>query len=342
MAAASGVGDYFVRIAAYFALILAAFVAADGAAAQTPSPALLVLEKGTLQLAIVDPGTLKVVGRVPSGGAPHEVIASDDGKFAYISNYASQETGYLKTLTPVDLAAQKAMTPVDLGALRGPHGLAFGDGKVYFTAEANKIIGRYDPASNQVDWLLGTGQNVTHMVVLSKDLKTIFTSNIGSDSICMIEPGGGRSGWSVTPIPVGKGPEGFDLSPDGKEVWAANSGDGTVSILDVASKKVVATVDLKAKRTNRLKFTPDGKLVVISDDGGGEVIFIDVAARKERKRLQVGKGPEGTLIQPDGAKAYVSLSGDNAVAVIDLKTLEVTGKITGVSGPDGLAWAQRK
>jgi len=180
------------------------------------------------------------------------------------------------------------------------------------------------------------------MIVLSKDLKTIFTSNIGSDTICMIEPGGGRSGWNVTPIPVGKGPEGFDVSPDGKEVWAANSGDGTVSIIDLASKKVVASVDLKAKRTNRLKFTPDGKLAVISDDGGGEVVFIDTATRKERKRLKVGQGPEGTLIAPDGAKAYVSLSGDNAVAVIDLKTLEVTGKITGVNGPDGLAWAQRK
>jgi YVTN family beta-propeller protein len=312
------------------------------ASAQTPSPALLVLEKSDEKLAIVDPNTLKIVGRVPSGAAPHEVVASDDGKFAYISNYAGQQVGQLKTLGVVDLTAQKVLTPVDLGALRAPHGLAFADGKVYFTAEANKVIGRYDPAGNQVDWILGTGQNVTHMIVLSKDLKTIFTSNIGSDSICIIEPGGGRNGWNVTPVSVGKGPEGFDLSPDGKEVWAANSGDGSVSVIDVASKKVTATLDLKTKRTNRLKFTPDGKLVVISDDGGSEVVFVDAATRKERKRLKVGKGPEGTLVQPDGAKAYVALSGENAVAVIDLKTLEVTGKIATGNGPDGLAWVQRK
>jgi YVTN family beta-propeller protein len=329
-------------MAASFALVAASLVPATRAAAQTPSPALLVLEKSDEKLAIVDPATQKVVGRVPSGGAPHEVIASDDGKFAYISNYASQEAGQLKTLGVVDLTAQKTLTPVDLGALRAPHGLAFGDGKVYFTAEANKVIGRYDPATHEVDWILGTGQNVTHMVVLSKDLKTIFTSNIGSDSICVIEPGGGRNGWNVTPISVGKGPEGFDLSPDGKEVWAANSGDGTVSVIDVASKKVVATMDFKTKRTNRLKFTPDGKLVLMSDDGGGELVIVDVATRKERKRLKVGQGPEGTLVQPDGAKAYVALSRDNAVAVIDLKTLEVTSKIAVGNGPDGLAWAQRK
>ncbi len=341
MAVSSRATNSFVRMAVCFALVSASLIGAISAGAQTPSPALLVLEKSDEQLAIVDTASLKVVGRVPSGAAPHEVVASDDGKFAYISNYADQR-GMQKTISVVDLTAQKAMTPVDLGALRAPHGLTFADGKVYFTAEANKVIGRYDPASNQVDWVLGTGQNVTHMIVLSKDFKTIFTSNIGSDSICMIEPGGGRNGWNVTAIPVGKGPEGFDLSPDGKEVWAANSGDGSVSIIDVASKRVTATIDLKTKRTNRLKFTPDGKLALLSDDGGGEVIVVDTATRKERKRLKVGKGPEGTLVQPDGARAYVALSGENAVAVIDLRTLEVIGKIATGNGPDGLAWAQRK
>jgi len=333
--------NLLVRLMACCAMVSAVLTVANRAGAQSRSPALLVLEKGDEQLAIVDPSSLKIVGRVASGGAPHEVIASDDGKFAYISNYAS-EKGMLKTLSVIDLTAQKALAPVDLGALRAPHGLAFADGKVYFTAEANKVIGRYDPASNQVDWVLGTGQNVTHMIVLSKDLKTIFTSNIGSDSICIIEPGGGRNGWNVTAIAVGKGPEGMDLSPDGREVWAANSGAGSVSVIDVASKRVTASLDVKTKRSNRLKFTPDGKLVLISDDGGGELVFVDAATRKERKRLKVGKGPEGTLVEPDGAKAYVALSGENAVAVVDLKSLEVTAKIATGTGPDGLAWAQRK
>jgi YVTN family beta-propeller protein len=303
---------------------------------------LLVLEKDDEQLDFVDPTSLKILGRVPSGGAPHEVVASTDGKFAYISNYASQKVGYLKTISIVDLAAQKVLTPLDLGALRGPHGLTFSGGKLFFTAETNKVIGSYDPASKQIDWILGTGQNVTHMVALSKDGKRIFTSNINSDTICEIEPVGGYNGWNVTPIPVGKGPEGFDLSPDGKEVWAANSGDGTVSIIDVDSKKVTQTVDVKSQGSNRLKFTPDGRLVLISDAKGGELIVVDAATRSVRKRLSLGKSPEGTLVQPDGSRAYVSVSGDNFVAVVDLKTLEVTGKIATGKDPDGLAWAERK
>jgi YVTN family beta-propeller protein len=323
----------------FTACFAVAMVTAACAHAQTPSPALLVLEKSDEKLAIVNPASLKVVARVPSGAAPHEVVASSDGKFAYISNYADQR-GAQKTISVVDLMSQRDMAPVDLGALRAPHGLAYADGKVYFTAEANKVIGRYDPATSQVDWVLGTGQNVTHMIALSKDEKAIFTANIGSNTICDIEPGAGRNGWIVNVIPVGKGPEGFDLSPDGKELWAANSGDGSVSIIDVATKKVTATLELRTNRSNRLKLTPDGKLALISDDGGAGLVIVDVATRKVRKRMSLGHGPEGILIQPDGAKAYVALSGENAVAVIDLKTLEVTGKIATGNGPDGLAWAQ--
>lgn len=311
------------------------------ATAQTPSPALLVLEKADEKLAIVDPGTLKVLARVPSGGAPHEIVASADGKSAFISNYASQQLGQLKTISVVDLVAQKTLAPVDLGVLRAPHGLALAGAKVYFTAEGSKVIGRYDPATNQVDWILGTGQNFTHMVAVSKDLKTIFTSNIGSDSICDIEQTRNGRDWNVTVIPVGKGPEGFDISPDGKELWAANSQDGSVSIIDTTAKKVVQTVDAQINHSNRLKFTPDGKLALISDTGSNALVVMNTTSRSVRKRITVGKEPEGILVQPDVAKAYVAISGDNAVAVIDLKTLEVIGKIATGTDPDGLAWAQR-
>jgi YVTN family beta-propeller protein len=278
---------------------------------------------------------------VPSGGAPHEIVSSTDGKFAYITNYASQQLGLLKTITVVDVVGQKTVGPVDLGALRAPHGIAFADGKVYFTAEGSKVIGRYDPAAKLVDWVMGTGQNSTHMLVLTKDLKTVFTANIGSNSVSAIMQGNSNNNWNVTAIAVGKGPEGMDLSPDGKEVWAANSQDGTVSVIDAAAKTVAATVDVHTKHSNRLKFTPDGKLVLISDAGGDDLVVVDAATRQERKRVKVGKGPEGTLVQPDGAKAYVALSGENAVAVVDLKTLEVIGKIATGKDPDGLAWAQR-
>ena len=145
-----------------------------------------------------------------------------------------------------------------------------------------------------------------------------------------------------TAVAVGRGPEGLDLSPDGKELWSAHSNarDGGVSIIDVATRTVVATIDLKTRRSNRLKFTPDGARVLVSDLDAGEVVVVDAKARKEITRIPVGRMPEGILMHPDGSKAYVAENGDVAVAIVDLKTLAVTGRIKPGGGPDGMAWVK--
>ena len=349
--------------------------------AQIPSPpALLVLEKSDDTLAIVDPESLQVVARVPAGQDPHEVIASDDGKLAYISNYGG-EGGTLNTISVVDLVARKALPPIDLGALHSAHGLAFAGGKLYFTAETNKVIGRYDPATQRVDWVLGTGQDRTHMIVVSKNLDQIVTSNVSSGTISIIEqitqqnrgfgpppggngppglpPPGGRGGpgggprktWVVTNVRAGNGAEGFDVSPDGKEIWVANAQDGTATIIDVTSKKVSQTVPISVKGANRLKFTPDGKQVLISGLGGRggsstssgvNLAVLDAATRKEVKLLSLGGGSAGILVAPDGGRAYVAVSTNGNIAVVDLKTLEVIGRVSVGNQPDGLAWAVRK
>ncbi len=332
----------FLRIGRWAAGMLLLLTAALSFA-QNPSPLLLVLEKDDKSLALVDPASLKVIARVPAGEDPHEIVASDDARFAYISNYGAFRNPQ-HTLSVVDLTARKALPPVDLGALLAPHGLMMLNGNVYFTAEGSKAIGRYNPASRQIDWILGLGQNRTHMLVVAKDESRIFTSNVNSNSISILDrdKDADASGWIQTAIPVGKGPEGFDVSPDGKEVWAANSHDGTVSILDLASRKVVQTIDVRTKMANRLKFTPDGKLVLISDLRSGDLVVVDAAARKELKRVNLGRGAAGVLIVPDGSRAYVAVSPDNKVAVFDLKTLSVVGTIPTGSGPDGMAWVSGK
>jgi DNA-binding beta-propeller fold protein YncE len=311
-------------------------LAAGSAAAQVPSPALLVLNKEG-SLAIVDPASRKVLGAVRTGDTPHEVAASSDGQLAFVANYGGSTPG--NTISAIDLAARKELRRVDLGSLRRPHGLAFAGGKLYFTAEVNKLIGRYDPAANRIDWLLGTGQSTTHMIMVSPDLIRIYTANIGSDSITIIEAAGVEN-WNETAIPVGKGPEGFDVSPDGKQLWAAHSRDGGVSVIDIHAKRVVRTFSVQTRRSNRLKFTPDGRLVLISDLDAGELLVLERDTCKELKRMKLGHNPAGILITPDSARAYVAVTGDNEVAEIDLKTLELAARIKTGTGPDGMAWVK--
>ncbi len=314
---------------------------------ETPADALLVLAKADGILAIVDPTSLQVIARVPVGHDPHEVIASADGKFAYASNYGG---GAYNTLAVVDLVAQAPLPSIDLGALRGPHGLTFVGGKIWFTAEAAKAIGSYDPASKSIDWIFGTGQNRTHMIYVSPDVKRIITTNVSAATVSIIEksasnsPGRGAPGgdWNQTVVGVGKGSEGFDVSPDGKEIWVANAQDGTVSIIDVASKQVTQTLAADVRGANRLKFTPDGKFALVATLAGPNLTVIDAATRQPVKRIPVGHGAAGIVMQPDGSRAFVACSPDGYVAVIDLHSLEVAGRIQIGNDPDGMAWASRR
>jgi YVTN family beta-propeller protein len=351
------------------ALLAGSSCAQTTPAQTTPKAALLVLSKQDHTLAIVDPATLAVVARIPVGDDPHEVIASSDGATAYVSNYGF---GAFHTLAVIDLVGQKRLPSIDLGALRGPHGLTFVHGKVWFTAEAAKAIGSYDPATAQIDWIMGTGQNRTHMLYVFPDARRVLTTNVNSATVTILDKTEGRPGgpppgmpppggpppgsprspgfrpppgppggdWQLTVVPVGRGSEGFDVSPDGTETWVANAGDGTVSIIDLAAKKVTATLAANVPGANRLKFTPDGKLVLVS--AGPDLVFLDAATHQEIKRLVTGHDSGGIQVQPDGARAYESCGSDGYVVVIDLKTLEVVGHISAGGGPDGLAWAVRQ
>ncbi len=312
----------------------------------TPSPALLALSKTDLTLAIVNPASSAVIARMPSGPDPHEVVASADGRVAYISNYGG---GAYNSLTVVDLVNQKTVETIDLGALRGPHGLAFAAAKVWFTAEAAKVIGSYDPTTKKIDLVLGTGQNRTHMIWVSSDARRIVTSDVNAATITIIDRlptlagrGGSVADWDEVHISVGRGSEGFDVTPDGKEIWAANAGDGTISVIDAGAKKVAQTLIANVQGANRLKITPDGKLALVSSLRLPDLTIFDVATRREIRRVKIGRGAAGIEIQPDGARAYVACTPDDYIVVVDLKSMDVVGHIDGGKQPDGLAWAVRR
>jgi YVTN family beta-propeller protein len=266
--------------------------------------------------------------------------------------------------------ARKALPPIDLGALGRPHGIALAGGKMFFTAEGAKVVGRFDPATQKVDWVLGTGQDRTHMVIVSSDERQVYTTNVASASVSILEqftvarrggpppgtpppgaagrgpvgrgPGGApfpTTDWRVTVVPVGAGAEGFDLSPNGRELWVANAQGGSITVIDVATKQVAETLKVAFRSANRLKFTPDGKLALVSDLGGTDVIVMDAATRKEIKRIDVGGGAAGIQMSPDGTRAFAAVGSRNGVVVIDLRTLQASGLVASGPGPDGLAWA---
>jgi len=311
------------------------------AAAQTSSSAkLLVLLRDASALAIVDPGSGKVLGRVPTVKDPHEVTVSTDGTLAFVGSPS-------EGIAVIDIAGRKELRRINPGPGSAPHDVLFANGKLYFTAEGYKSIGRYDPAANTIDWMLGIGQDGTHMLVLSRDMDTMFMPNTRSGSVSFVQGlSAGPSKAQVTSVPVpGSGPEGIDRSPDGRELWVATRGDGSVSVIDVATRKVTQTFKLGMKDANRLKVTPDGRQVLILDGGTGNLVVFDAASRTVAKQIRLAPGSTGAggiMVSRDGSRAYVGLRNVHSVAVVDLKALEVANQFPmgPNAGPGCIAWAE--
>jgi DNA-binding beta-propeller fold protein YncE/mono/diheme cytochrome c family protein len=298
---------------------------------------LLVLLRTASALAVVDPTSGRVSGRVPVVRDPHEVSVSDDGATAFVGSPS-------QGISVVDVAALKEARRIDPGTGSSPHDVLVSDGKLYFTAEGYKTIGRYDPTASRLDWMLGIGQDGTHLMVLAKDRRTMWVPNRGSNSVSVIDgllDGPPRFKTTAIPVP-GQRPEGIDMSPDGREVWTATRADGGVSIVDTTRRAVVQTLPLKLKDANRLKFTPDGRVLIL-DGGAGVLVVIDAASRRELSRVKVslgGSGDGGLFVMPDGTRAYIGLRNDHDVVVVNLNTLEVEARwpMGDGSGPSAIAW----
>lgn len=361
--------------------LLVVMAAAGSTAAQSPKVLLLIANQGKTPaenaVFFVDPEAKKVLYRVPVGGEgqPHNVVVSPDGKYAYTTNlvrYAQWQNypGEKKqpswpeplpsdSISIIDIPNHKLLYTVDVGPGAEPHGIGYGGGRVFYTAEGYKSVGRVDPIQHRMDWIGGIGESRVHELVVTRDGTQIFTGNIGSSTVAAIHPWDPAVDvqkvaskeepppWNTTLINVGNGSEGIAMSPDEKEVWVLNRGDNTASIIDVASRKVINTLDLKTKDPLRAAFTPDGGRVLISDTKTGEIVVFDHATLKEIKRIpDVGRQAHGLVVSPDGAYAYAGVEAAGDVAIIDLKTYEVVGRIpldTGkkpFDGIDGMALVQ--
>jgi YVTN family beta-propeller protein len=327
-------------------LILTSVLSTHCVGQQPPKMSLLALSKSEHTLSIVDPVSLKVLAKIPVGQDPHEVIASPDGKRAYVTSYGG---GSFHELNVIDLVEQKPLANVDTRPLYGPHDLIFANGKLWFTAEGSKAVGRLDPSTLKVDWSMGTGQDRTHMIYVTPDGKNIYTTNMSSGTVSILtdsslQPQNGRpqQEWVQTTLPAARGAEGFDVSPDGTELWTAASSDGSITIIDLKKKQVKTQLDAKAIGANRLKFTPDGKLAFVSSLTSGDLYIFNTATRTLLKTLKVGAGAAGILMDPNGLRVFVACSPDNRIAIVDLKELKVTGHLEVGVNPDGMAWAVKQ
>ena len=327
-------------------LVLAVFLTA---ALATPAMAevIVVLNKSDHEAALVDPATLEVLAKLPTGKGPHEAATSPDGRYAYVSNYGSfavfregerpqMQPG--NTITVLDLKDRKVKATFDLGKYTQPHGIWVSrDAKrVWVTCEGAKAVLELDATSGEILKAWETGQEVSHMVAPTPDEKKLYVANIGSGSVTVID----RSTDIVKSIPTGAGAEGIDVAPSGKEVWVSNRASHTVAVIEVATDRVLVTFESGGLMPIRVKFTPDGKQAWVSNARSNMVTVFDAATRQLAGQIEVGAVPVGILMSPDGRRAFVANTNDNKVTVIDVPAKKMLRTFTTGTEPDGMAWAQ--
>lgn len=308
----------------------------------------LVANKATARLDIVDGRTGRSLATLPTGVGPHEVAVAPDGRHAVVCNYGEAVPG--DSLTIVDLPARAVIRTITLGEHRRPHGVAFVPGQanlVAVTSETSEALLLVDIARGAVLTAIPTQQKGSHMVALRADGTRAYTANIGDGSVTELD--------LVTRAPLRVHPvaakaEAIALSPDGAALWVGSNDEHTVTVLDTATwqtRAVLAAPTLPI----RVALTRDGRHAVVSDAMSGELRIFDATAGKLRAAVTLplaadappGPGdspvPIGVVLVDDPAVALVSEARSGRVAVIDLATAAVVGYLALAPGIDGIAWA---
>ena len=125
------------------------------------------------------------------------------------------------------------------------------------------------------------------------------------------------------------------VSPDGKEVWVQSGVTNSNYVLSAKDLSTLATEPCgKGPVTNA--WSPDRKYAIVTNSNDTFAQVFDAKTYKEVKRLNVGQGGSNIGFTKDGAFAFISVSGANAVAVIDMAKLDVVEQLKAGTQPTGL------
>jgi YVTN family beta-propeller protein len=333
------------RLAASLLVVLA--VSAEGGSPVTDTPAagsaglLLVANKGDHTLGIIDPVAGKQVATVEESGVTgHEVIASPDGRTAYVPIYGDSGVGRPgsdgRTMDVIDIASRRRVATIDFGRAERPHHPVFGpDGRLYVTTEVTDTITVIDPRTHKIVDRVPTGQKESHMVALTRDGKRAYTSNAHAGTVSAIDLAAKKV---LAVIPISTYAQRIALSVDDRWAFTADQTQPQLAVIDTATHQVKHRVDLPGTAYGTA-VTPDGRYLVMALISVNKVGLLDLQTMKVAKVLDVPKAPQEVLVRPDGGVAFVSCDQSKQVAVIDLKAWKVERLIDAGPMADGLAWA---
>lgn len=305
---------------------------------------LLVANKGDQTLGIIDPKSGKQLASVAEAGTTgHEVIASPDGKLAYVPIYGNSGVGKPGTdgsnMIVVDIASRKVVSNLDFGHGVRPHCPVFGpkDGLLYVTTELDNAVTAIDPHNLKIVAKIPTGHPESHMLAITHDGHYGYTANVGSGTVSILDLEKRKLIDTIAVAPV---VQRISVSVDDRLAFTSDQSKPQLAIIDTRSRKIQNWVPLPASGYGTAP-TPNGKWLVIALPASKQVAVLNLKTLKVEHTIDVPAAPQEVLIRPDGAVAYVSCDASHQVAEIQTSNWTVSRLIDAGPGTDGLAWARQ-
>ena len=303
---------------------------------------LLVANKGDHTVSLVDPKAGQQIATVDVKGVTgHELVASPDGKVAFVPIYGDSGVGLPgsdgSNVAVIDLASRKLTGNVDFGKGVRPHCAVIGrkNGLLYVTTELNQSIAVIDPKTLQIVGKIPTGQPESHMLAISRDGRRGYTANVGPGTVSVLDL---EARKTIAVIPVAPKVQRIALSVDDRYAFTSDQTKAQLAVIDTATNKVKTWVPLPAQGYGAAP-TPDGKWLAVALRTGNQVSVVDLQVMKVAHTVEVPAAPQEVLVSPDGKMAYVSCDASKKVAAIRTSDWKVDKLIETGPSTDGLAWA---
>lgn len=323
-------------------LLVMLFVGITVAGTSSSGGLLLVANKGEQTLGIIDPSTERQIAVVAESGVTgHEVVASPDGKIAFVPIYGNSGVGLPgtdgRTIDVIDLQQRRLLHKIEFDHGVRPHCAVFGpkDGMLYVTTELDKFIAIIDPHTFKIVGKIPTGEAESHMLAISPDGRSGYTANVGPGTVSVLDM---HDRKTLTVIKVANHVQRISVSPDGRWVFTSDTEKPRLAVIDAKTNKVDRWIDMPGEGYGSAS-TPNGKWLVIAMPNANGVGVINLASLRVVKTINVPAAPQEVLIRPDGAVAYVSCDRSHQIAAISLADWSVKLIDAGKSA-DGLAWAK--
>ena len=172
----------------------------------------------------------------------------------------------------------------------------------------------------------------------SPDGSRVVVANVGTNTLSGIDA---ETNTLIADVRVGRAPAHVAFSPDGRYVYASLSGADAVAKVDVATRQLIGTVEAEDNPIQTFVDSQKRYLPVANqgteDAPGRTVSVIDTKFFTVIVDIETGEGAHGVVVGPSGRYAYVTNLYGNDVAVVDLPTSGVVGRVRVGEEPNGIS-----